>query len=374
VTGTEEEINEMLNLTDSSSSLPSSSLPLSVPTPPIPPPERSLLTKTMIVFAGFYEGLLLILKYPYVFHIFLITCLFEVVLTIMDYEFKILGSHQTEIIPDTGTATDSSSDNFANLMGHFGYSLSLSLSESSLSQVTNVVSLVISFVGFSLLVHRIGVRFTLLIFPIVMLLAVIVTNLVPSLWALFLMVSVLKALVYSLNDPVVELLYMPTSEPIKFKAKAWIDVVGARSAKAIASIVTSLSGGNIQKLRQSTEVPMIIICFAFIAIVWITGKEFDQLVEKKIIIGEELEHREVREIHERRRRCGGMEELIPETVFEGVDFDLPDGGTKGDSSLSSSSSATLTNRTTGIRPFQMEDFSTPGGRSKSQSIWRSDKG
>ncbi len=79
-----------------------------------------MLTKIMIVFAGFYEGLLLILKYPYVFHIFLITCLFEVVLTIMDYEFKILGSHQTEIRPDTGSVTDSSSDNFANLMGHFG--------------------------------------------------------------------------------------------------------------------------------------------------------------------------------------------------------------------------------------------------------------
>jgi hypothetical protein len=107
----------MLNLSDPSSS--SSSLPLSVTAPPAVPPERSVLTKTMIVFAGFYEGLLLILKYPYVFHIFLITCLFEVVLTIMDYEFKILGSHQTEIRPDTGTA-DSSSDNFANLMGHFG--------------------------------------------------------------------------------------------------------------------------------------------------------------------------------------------------------------------------------------------------------------
>lgn len=110
----------MLNLTDSSKfrPVPSSDIPLSVPLPP-PPQERSIVTKIMIVFAGFYEGLLLILKYPYVFHIFLITCLFEIVLTIMDYEFKILGAHQSEIRPDTGSE-DSSSDNFANLMGHFG--------------------------------------------------------------------------------------------------------------------------------------------------------------------------------------------------------------------------------------------------------------
>jgi hypothetical protein len=213
-----------------------------------------------------------------------------------------------------------------------------------------------------------------------MLVAVIVTNLVPSLWALFLMVSVLKALVYSLNDPVVELLYMPTSEPIKFKAKAWIDVVGARSAKAIASIVTSLCGGNIQKLRRSTEVPMIVISFVFIAIVWITGKEFDQLVEKKIIIGEELEHSEMRENHEKRRRTTAMaeeEELIPETVFEGVDFDL-----YRDERLQQkqkgepvpSPPINLTNRPAGIQPFQMEDFPTPGGgaasKSHSRSIWR----
>jgi hypothetical protein len=215
-----------------------------------------------------------------------------------------------------------------------------------------------------------------------MLVAVIVTNLVPSLWALFLMVSVLKALVYSLNDPVVELLYMPTSEPIKFKAKAWIDVVGARSAKAIASIVTSLCGGNIQKLRRSTEVPMIVISFVFIAIVWITGKEFDQLVEKKIIIGEELEHSEMRESHEKRRRTTAMgeeeeEELIPETVFEGVDFDLyrderPQQKRKGESV--SLPPLNPTNRPAGIQPFQMEEFPSPGGgaasKSHSRSIWR----
>lgn len=115
----------MLNLTeipihsDSSSSSSSSSPSVLENNSSTKTPKRSIITKIMIVFAGFYEGLLLILKYPYVTHIFLLTCLFEIVLTVLDYEFKILGSHQTEIHPDTD-AGDSSSDNFANLMGHFG--------------------------------------------------------------------------------------------------------------------------------------------------------------------------------------------------------------------------------------------------------------
>jgi hypothetical protein len=285
-----------------------------------------------------------------------------------------------------------------------------------------VVSLVISFVGFSILVHRIGVRYTLLIFPIVMFIAVVITNLVPSLWALFVMVSVLKALVYSLNDPVVELLYMPTSEPIKFKAKAWIDVVGARSAKAIASIVTSLSAGDVNKLRRRSEIPMILISLIFIVIVWVTGREFDQLVKQKIIIGEELE-RSPEEIQERIERelkaaatagAGGELKRVngllpgevgyggydPEEVFEGVDFEIyskdqqlsPRGSrtqemarrVRSFSSPSvsvastpapvipaspSTAAAALTRPRGEIQPFQMEDFSTPGS-SKKQSIWR----
>jgi AAA family ATP:ADP antiporter len=52
-------------------------------------------------------------------------------------------------------------------------------------------------------------------------------------WVLFMLLSVLKAITFSLNEPVKELLYMPTSEAIKFKVKAWIDVFGARCAKAV---------------------------------------------------------------------------------------------------------------------------------------------
>jgi len=85
------------------------------------------------------------------------------------------------------------------LLGHFG-------------QLTNVVSFFISLFGFSFLVHRVGVKFSLLVFPSLLFVATVVTNLAPSLWVLFSMVSIVKALCYSFFEPVKELLYIPTSQ------------------------------------------------------------------------------------------------------------------------------------------------------------------
>ena len=79
-------------------------------------------------------------------------------------------------------------------------------------QLTNVVSFFISLFGFSFLVHRVGVKFSLLVFPSLLLVATVVTNLAPSLWVLFSMVSIVKALCYSFFEPVKELLYIPTSQ------------------------------------------------------------------------------------------------------------------------------------------------------------------
>lgn len=155
--------------------------------------------------------------------------------------------------------------------------------------MTNVVSLLVSSVGFSFLVHRLGVRYTLLIFPILLFLGVIITNLVPSLWVLFFFVSLLKAVDYSLYDPVKELLYMPTSEPIKFKAKAWIDVLGARIAKGLGSLISYSAAGNAKKLRHIAEIPSIILSLCFLVIVFVAGRKFDRLVRDGTIVGNEDE-------------------------------------------------------------------------------------
>jgi AAA family ATP:ADP antiporter len=85
-------------------------------------------SKIKIFFSSFFDGLYIILQHRYVLFILGISCLHEIVLTILDYEFKIIGSES--IISHTTTASDSLdtlkhlditySTDFANLLGQFG--------------------------------------------------------------------------------------------------------------------------------------------------------------------------------------------------------------------------------------------------------------
>jgi AAA family ATP:ADP antiporter len=252
-----------------------------------PEPGVAVVDRLSVMF----EGVTLIYKHRYVLYLLLVTCLYEIVITILDFEFKILGvqysSSKEEAAASSSEAEGSQEKgdaNFVNLLGHFG-------------QMTNVLSLVVATVGFSFLVRRLGVRYTLLIFPAIMFSAVVLTNLVPSFWLLFGLVSLLKACDYSLYDPVIELLYIPTSEPIKFKAKAWIDVFGARLAKAVGSIITHLANGNVARLRAIAEMPMIIISLLLIGAAVVVGRDFEHLVRHDIIVGEDPAEAAVRRLN-----------------------------------------------------------------------------
>ena len=231
-------------------------------------------------FQGFVDGLRLVVRSKYMLLVFGVTCLYEVVVTILDYQFKILGvaanSIPIEAAPvawgvesngEQSLGEGVSEDQFANLLGHFG-------------QATNIFSFLVSFFGFSFLVHRIGVRASLMIFPTVLFAAVVATNLMPNLTVLFISVSIIKALVFSLHDPVKELLYIPTSLPIKFKAKAWIDVFGARLAKATGSLIAYISYGDAKLLRTIAEIPCLLIAVGVLILAYLTGTEFQNLVDK----------------------------------------------------------------------------------------------
>jgi len=232
---------------------------------------------------GFYEGLKIVLSHKYVFILFIVSTLHEVVLTILDYQFKLMGvihvskpgnyydfDVEGNNIGVNGNADESA---FANLMGHFG-------------QLTNLMSFIISFFGFSYLVRRYGVPNTILIFPCLLCCCVLINSFVTSLWLLFAVVSIIKALVFSLFDPVKELLYMPTTEDVKFKAKAWIDVFGARFAKAIGSLFTSAAHGSVQSLRDKTEVFVFVCSLGLLFAAYYVGQEFDRLTYRHEVVGD----------------------------------------------------------------------------------------
>jgi AAA family ATP:ADP antiporter len=264
-------------------------------------PTRSIFS----IFGGFYEGIQLISNYKYTWYLLGVSTLYEIVLTVLDYEFKLSGAHYsaaTVSLPDTLAAlavvehptSAEAQDKFAQLLGQFGQVTNLRMCSqfifiyfmlrSLLSSIYSV-ALAISVFGFSFVVKRLGVKSTLLIFPFLLFAGVVVNNLVANMWVLFIVLSTLKAVTFSLNEPVKELLYMPTSEAIKFKAKAWIDVFGARCAKALGSYITSQSGGDLQKLREVSEIPVLVITLGYILLVWAIGVDFDWLVTTKHIVG-----------------------------------------------------------------------------------------
>lgn len=216
-----------------------------------------------------FDGFGLILRHSYVANLLVISTLYEVVLTVLDFEMKIIGRARY------GTDTRGAEE-FAGLMGNFG-------------QTVNTISFLFSLMGFSYVVRSLGLPLTLLLFPVGLVLATLVAYAFPSLWTLFVTTAILKALTYALNEPALEMLYVPTSDDVKFKAKAWIDVVGARSAKAVGSAINDVvqrSPYLRENLPQYGNVPALIVSIILLFFSFQVGAKFEGLVEDGQIVGE----------------------------------------------------------------------------------------
>jgi AAA family ATP:ADP antiporter len=233
--------------------------------------------------SSYWSGIHLILKHNYVLLILGVSCLYEVSLTCLNYQMTLLGwsrFQETEIDP-SGKPTMS----FTQFMGHYG-------------QMVNIISLVLSSIVFPFFMHRLGLRLTLRLFPTLLLIANIVAfgALPGNLPVLFLSLSLLKAMTYSIHDPAKEILYIPTSNAIKFKSKFWIDVVGARFAKAIGSSINKMSGSVHGSIRVASA-PSLLTAAALWYVCYRVGGLFDELVATDTIVGVEIDPRLIYKDH-----------------------------------------------------------------------------
>uniref|UniRef100_A0A7S0IL69 ADP,ATP carrier protein n=1 Tax=Calcidiscus leptoporus TaxID=127549 RepID=A0A7S0IL69_9EUKA len=213
------------------------------------------------VAPGLFEGLRLLFKHPYVLGIFAVSALFEIIATILDYQMKVLGK-----------AAHSSTADFASFMGLFG-------------QATNSVSLVFSVVGTSFVIRSLGLRYTLMLFPVALMAVVCVVYYSPSMWVLFWVMVTIKGLSYALNNPSKEMLYMVTTDSIKFKAKSWIDVFGGRASKALGSVITNTFKKPVTALMLYGSLISFGIAAALLLITSALGRAFERLTATDQIIG-----------------------------------------------------------------------------------------
>lgn len=164
---------------------------------------------------SFFEGLKLLVKHRYLLGIFAAHFIYDFVVTIFDFNFKVAA----------GTAY--SGVELSNYLSIYGSSI-------------NIISLFCLFLGISNVTRFLGVGVALTCMPIIVSLALFGFLALDSLPFLFALMVGSKAINYSLNGPTLKQLYIPTTSAVRFKAQAWIEVFGARTSKEAGSLFNML--------------------------------------------------------------------------------------------------------------------------------------
>lgn len=236
--------------------------------------------------AGVLEGLRLFWEHNYVKGIFAISCLFMVEVTIVDYTMKVLARDYFATLHPCleGQSCFSTTEGVANGMSQQA-TAAFTTFMGLFGQATNALSLVLSLFGTSAVIRYLGLRLTLLLFPSLCLAVIVFVRLYPTLYVVFGAMMTLKACSYALNNPTKELLYQPTSPAVRYKAKSWIDIFGARGAKAMGSVITNAFADSASSLIQNGSLVGMAVASFLIWNARFMGRKFDQYQEDGYIVG-----------------------------------------------------------------------------------------
>ncbi|MBM3894234.1 hypothetical protein FJ366_01400 [Candidatus Dependentiae bacterium] len=208
---------------------------------------------------GAGEGLRLMAKHKYLMGLAFVATVYEVVGTLIDFQFKMAAS---------------------SVFAKEALASYLAMA----AQWTAIVGLVFSILGTSIVIRKLGVRFSLLLYPTLLGLVVLMVRFSPVLGILFWAMVFVKMLSYALNNPVKEFMYIPTSKDVKFKVKAVIDGFGGKAAKGIGSVINAACSANPAMLVAYGSIASLGIIGVWIIIAMFVGQSYDQLIEEKKIL------------------------------------------------------------------------------------------
>jgi len=183
----------------------------------------------------FFSGLILLFTRPYLIGILIVSTFYETISQIIEYQMQ----SNAYVSP-----TFSGELGFAKFQGIYGIGI-------------NLVSFLMALFGTGFLIKKFGLRFCLLFFPAVLITSMGALTLfhyfgnptpTSTLWMMLAVMMIAKGLGYAVNNPSKEIMYIPTSDEIKFKSKGWIDMFGSRTAKQGGSLVTNHFKMNLNDL------------------------------------------------------------------------------------------------------------------------------
>jgi AAA family ATP:ADP antiporter len=212
------------------------------------------------VKTGMFEGLWLLMTRPYVLGIFGLATLYEVIGTILDFQMKMLAR--------TAYPTKEAFASFNGLYGIF----------------TNGLALVFALIGTSFLMRRYGLRWCLLLFPVATGIMIGAVYVQPTLWVVAGALIIIKGLSYALNNPAKEMMYLPTTKDVRFKAKGWIDMFGSRSSKATGAMVTDFFSNSMPNLLAYGTLISFGLVGVWVLVAMFVGTTFKRLTDNNQVV------------------------------------------------------------------------------------------
>lgn len=168
---------------------------------------------------GFLDGLKVLFKFPYVGGIFGLVFFHEVISALM--YFQMLRAVEIAYLPSRG------------LVNKFLFDFTL---------IMQSISCLFALLGTSFFQRRFGIRACLIMYPLLLGVGISFYLFNPTLLFITGVMIIAKGINYVLYQPAKEILYIPTTKAIKYKAKAWIDMFGLRSAKMGGSVMNKSIG------------------------------------------------------------------------------------------------------------------------------------
>lgn len=212
------------------------------------------------------SGIRLLVTKPYLMGVLVVSTFYEIAGTIVDYQMK-------SQVMEAGM-------NFKWFQGVYGTSV-------------NFLSFALALLGTSALMKRFGIRVCLMVYPLSF--AIMLTGLffvyqtglatpIQLAWAAFAVMIVVKGASYAVNNPIKEMMYIPTSKDAKFKAKGIIDMLGGRSAKAGGAAISDTLKASMDNLFMYGSLIGLGIIGVWMAAAIYVGKKNKQLVDSGKII------------------------------------------------------------------------------------------